>query len=75
MADGAGVTTEDGDVAGTVGCGVPVLGAGLVGVTRAVGLGVVARRDVEGTAVGETARCVGVGVGETVAAGCGLTSR
>lgn len=73
VADGAGVTTEEGDVAGTTpGCGVLVLGAGLADVIRAVGLGVVADRDVAGTALGEA---VGwAGVGETVAAGCGLTS-
>ena len=69
MADGAGVTVEEGDVAGTIvgcgvlaGCGVLVLGAGLVGV--------VAGRDVEGAAAGEAAGCVG----ETVAACGGLTS-
>jgi hypothetical protein len=74
VTDGAGVTTGDGDVVGTtVGCGVVVLGAGLVGVIRAVGLGVVAGRDVGGTALGEVEGCVGAG--ETVAARCGLNSR
>jgi hypothetical protein len=68
VADGAGVTTEEGDVVGTtVGCGVLGLDAGLAGVIRAVGLGVVAGRDVEGTALGEAVGCAGVG--ETVAAG------
>ena len=71
---GAGVTAEDGDVVGTtVGCGVVRLGAGLVGVIRAVGLGVVAGRDTGGTGLGEVAGCAGVG--ETVAADSGLTSR
>ena len=66
MADGAGVTVEEGDASGTtvgcgvpVGCGVLVLGAGLVGG--------VAGRDVEGTALDEAVVCAGVG--ETVAAG------
>jgi hypothetical protein len=67
VADGAGVTTEEGDVAGTTvgcgvvaGCGVLVLGAGLVGVA--------VDRDVEDTAPpGEAVDCAGVP--ETVAAG------
>ena len=68
MADGAGVTTEEGDVVGTtVGCGVVVLDAGLAGVIRVVGRAVVADRDVEGTALGGAVGCAGVG--ETVAAG------
>jgi len=54
-----------------VGCGVLALGAGLVGVTRGVGLGVAAGRDLEGIAVGETVCCVG----ESVAADSGRTSR
>ena len=68
MADGAGVATEEGDAVGTtVGCGVLarcvglLLGAGLADVTRAVGPGVVAGWDVEGTAVGEPAVCAGPG--------------
>jgi hypothetical protein len=74
VGDGAGVTTEEGDVVGTTvgcgvlaGCGVLVLGAGLVGG--------VAGRDVEGTALGEAAdeaadEAVGcAGVGGTVATG------
>jgi hypothetical protein len=66
--DGAAVTTEDGDVVGTtVGCGVLGLDAGLVGVIRAVGRGVVADRDVEGAALGEAVGCAGVR--EPVAAG------
>ena len=74
VADGAGVTTEEGDgVRATVGCGVLGVAAGLAGAVRAVGRGVVAGRDVEGTALGEAVDCVGVG--ETVASRCGLTSR
>jgi hypothetical protein len=62
VAYGAGVTTEEGDVAGTeVGCGVLVLDAGLAGVTRAVGRGVAAGRDVEGTALGGAVGCAGAG--------------
>lgn len=79
VADGAGVATEEDDVVGTtVGCGdlvrsgVLVLGAGLDGVIRAVGLGVVAGRDVEGAALGDAAGWAGAG--ETVAAGVGLNS-
>ena len=68
VADGAAVTTEEGDVVGTtVGCGVLGLDAAPVGVIRAVGRGVVAGRDVEGTALGEAVGCAGTG--ETVAAG------
>ena len=63
MAEGDGITDEGGDVVGTaVGCGVLVLGAGLVGVIRGVGPGVVADREVEGTGPGEAA---GRGAGET----------
>jgi len=66
VAEGDGITDEGGDVVGTaVGCGVLVLGAGLVGVIRGVGPGVVADREVEGTGLGEAA---GRGVGETVEA-------
>ncbi len=68
VADGAGVPTEAGDAVGTtVGCGVwascvvLLLGAGLVDVTRAVGISVVADWDVEGTAVDEPAGCAGAG--------------
>ena len=72
--DGDGVATEEGDGVGvTAGCGVLALGAGLVGVTRGVGLGVAAGRDLEGTVVGETVCCARVG--ESVAADSGLTSR
>jgi hypothetical protein len=72
VANGEGVPAEEGDAVGTtVGGGVParcvvlVLGAGLVGVTRAVGPGVVdgrgvVGRGVEGTAVDEPAGCAGV---------------
>jgi hypothetical protein len=66
VADGAGVAAEEGDAVGTtVGCGVLarcvglLLGAGLVDVTRTVGLGVVVGWDVEGTAVDEPAGCAG----------------
>jgi hypothetical protein len=54
-------------VGATVGCGVVVLDARLAGVVRAVGLGVVADRDVEGTALSGAVGCAGVG--ETVGAG------
>ena len=77
MANGEGVPAGEGDAVGTtVGGGVParcvvlVWGAGLVGVTRAVGSGVadgravagraVAGWGVEGTAVDEPAGCAGV---------------
>lgn len=69
MADGAGVTTEEGDVVGaTVGCGLLILDAGLVGVARVVGpgddrlagLGVLADRDGEGTVLAGTVDGVGV---------------
>ena len=66
MADGDGSTDEEGDGVGTaVGCGALVLDAGLVDVIRAVGPGVAADREVEGTGPGEAA---GRGAGETVAA-------
>jgi hypothetical protein len=72
VGDGAGVPAEEGEGVGTtVGCGVLVVDGLLVGVTRAVGLGVVARCDV-GTAVGEAARCPRAR--ESVAACCGLNS-
>ncbi len=83
MANGEGVPAEEGDAVGTtVGGGVParcvvlVSGAGLVGVTRAAGPGVVDGRAVDGrgvvgrgveAAVDEPAGCAGVW--ETVAAG------
>jgi hypothetical protein len=69
VADGAGVTTEEGDVVGvTVGCGVLVLDAGLVGVARVVGLGearlaglgVLADRDGAGTVLAGTVDGAGV---------------
>ena len=73
VGDGAGVPTEEGDGFGaTLGCGVLVFDGLLAGVTRAVGLGVVARGDV-GTAVGEAACCTRAG--ESVAACCGLNCR
>jgi hypothetical protein len=71
--DGEGVPTEDGDGSGvTLGRGVLVFDGLLAGVTRGVGLGVVARCDA-GTAAGEAARCTRAG--ESVAAGCGLNCR
>jgi len=69
VADGDGVNTEEGDVVGvTVGCGVLVVGSGLVGVARVDGLGearlgglgVVADRDGEGTVLAGTVDGVGV---------------
>ena len=69
MADGAGVATEEGEVVGiTVGGGVLVLDAGLVGVARLVGLGearlaglgVLADRDGEGTVLAGTVDGAGV---------------
>jgi hypothetical protein len=69
VTDGAGVATEEGDVVGvTVGCGVLVLDAGLVGVARVVGLGearfaglgVLADRDGEGTVLVGTVDGAGV---------------
>jgi hypothetical protein len=72
VANGEGVPAEEGDAVGTtVGGGVParcvvlVVGAGLAGVTRAVGPGVVDGRaadgrGVAGTAVEEPAGCAGV---------------
>jgi hypothetical protein len=74
VGDGAGVPAEEeGDgVGATVGCGVLVLDGLLAGVTRAVGLGVVAGGDV-GTAVGEALRCTRAG--ESVVACCGLNCR
>jgi len=69
VADGAGVATGEGDVvAVTVGCGVLVLDAGLVGVARVVGLGearlaglgVRPDRDGEGTVLAGTVDGVGV---------------
>ena len=66
MADGDGITDEEGDGVGTaVGCGVLVLDGGLVDVIRAVGPGVAADREVEGTGPREAA---GRGTGETAAA-------
>jgi hypothetical protein len=68
-ADGAGVASEEGDAVGTtVGCGVSarcvglLLGAGLVDVTRVVGLDVVAGWELDGTAVGEPTGCAGEAV-------------
>jgi hypothetical protein len=73
VADGAGVPTEEGAGVGpTVGCGVLVWDGLLVGVTRAVGLGVVADGDV-GAVVGEAARCALAR--ESVAACGGLNCR
>jgi hypothetical protein len=67
------VPAEEGDGVGTKeGCGVLLLDGLLVGVARAVGLAVVAGRDV-GAAVGEAARCARAG--ESVAACCGLNCK
>jgi hypothetical protein len=67
------VPAEEGDGVGTTdGCGELVLDGLLVGVTRAVGLGVVGDGDA-GTTVGETACCARAG--ESVAACCGLNCR
>jgi hypothetical protein len=69
VADGAGVTTWEGDVVGaTVGCGVLVLDARLAGVAlvvgagvaRSAGLGVLADRDWEGAVLAGTVDSVGV---------------
>jgi hypothetical protein len=74
VVDGVGVTTEEGDVVGAaVGLGVLVLDAGIVGVIRAVGVGVAADSGGEGT---DLAAAVGRVRGvETVAAHWGPTSR
>jgi hypothetical protein len=81
VADKAGVTAEEDDVVGvTVGCGVLVVDAGLVGVARVAGpgdarlagLGVLADRDGEGTVVAGTVDGVGVG---SVLADTGLKFR
>ncbi|HEX9540410.1 MAG TPA: hypothetical protein VGA04_19795 [Streptosporangiaceae bacterium] len=82
MAEGVGVTAEEGDVVGTpVGCGVPAGDtelAGVVcevglGVARTVGPGVTAGADVAGTGPVEVEGCT-VGVTPTVAGDGGLTS-
>jgi hypothetical protein len=81
VAEGDGVTTGEGDVVGvTVGCGVLVLDAGLVGAARVVGLGearlaglgVLADRDGEGTALAGTVDGVGV---QSVVSDTGLKFR
>jgi hypothetical protein len=73
VADGAGVTTWEGDVVGTaVGFGVLALGAGLAGRVLAVGLGVVTDRDGAGDLAGAVGRA---GVGDSVPERSGLTCR
>jgi hypothetical protein len=87
VAEGAGVTTKEDELAGTgaeaegVSAGdvelaglVPVAGFGVVaGLALAVGLGVVAEGDGVGAAAGEAED--GVVAGGTVPAGVGLMSR
>jgi hypothetical protein len=89
VAEGAGVTTKEGELAGTgaeaegVPAGdvelaglVPVAGFGVVvGLAWAVGLEVVTDGDVVGTGAGEAEDGVVAGVTTTVAAGGGLTRR
>jgi hypothetical protein len=72
VADGAGVTAEDGDVVGTaVGFGVLALGVGLTGRVRADGLGGAADRDGAGTDLAGAMRPAGLG--DSVAERSGLT--
>ena len=72
MAEGAGVPVGEGEGVGpTVGFGAAVFDGLLVGVTRAVGLGVLAGGEV-GATVWEPARCARAG--ESVAC-CGRNCR
>jgi len=74
VAEGVGVTAEDGDAVGAlVGCAVPFGDAELAGGVGEAGLGVVVGRDVERTGMGEVEGCtVGLaGVPATVAVGGG----
>jgi hypothetical protein len=74
LVDGAGVTTEEGDAVGTaVGCGALLAGAELAGLIRAVGAGVAADRDGEGSELAGAADRAGGG--ETVARPSGRTYR
>jgi hypothetical protein len=74
LVDGAGVTTEEGDAVGTaVGCGALLAGAELAGLIRAVGAGVAADRDGEGSELAGAADRAGAG--ETVARPSGRTYR
>jgi hypothetical protein len=75
VAEGVGVTTGEGEFAGTGAEveGVPAGDAELVGLVLAVGLGVVA--DGDGVGAGEAEDGVVAGVTPTVAAGSGLMSR
>ncbi len=62
MADGAGVTTEEGDLVGTApGCGVLAFDAGLAGVIRAVRVGVAGDRDGEGSGLAGAVDRAGAG--------------
>jgi hypothetical protein len=71
---GVGVVAWEGDAVGaTVGCGVVVLVAGLVGVIRAVGVGVAG--DPVGDESGVAGAVARAGVGEKVACRSGLTYR
>ena len=71
---GVGVVAWAGDAVGvTVGCGVLVSVAGLVGATRAVGVGVAGDRDGDESDLGVAVD--GAGVGEKVACRSGLTCR
>jgi hypothetical protein len=71
---GIGVAAWEGDAVGaTVGCGVLVVAAGLVGVIRALGLGVARDRDGdESDLAGAVDRA---GAGERVACPSGRTCR
>lgn len=70
---GVGVVAWEGDAVGaTVGCGVLVLVAGLVGVTREVGVGVAGDRDGDES---DLAGAVDRGGGAKVGCRSGLTCR
>ncbi len=82
MSEGVGVAVEEGDVVGVpvgcvvgvpVGCGVPVGDAGLVGVVREVGLGVVVGGDVAGAGPAGVEGCTVAGVTPPAAGDGGLT--
>jgi hypothetical protein len=75
VAEGAGVTTGEGEFAGTGAECVPAGDAGLGGLVSAVGLSVVVGGDVVGAGAGEAEDGVVAGVMPMVAAGGGLMSR
>jgi hypothetical protein len=75
VAEGAGVTTGEGEFAGTEAEGALAGDAERAGLVSAVGLSVVAGGDVAGTGAGEAEDGVVAGVTPTVAAGGGLMSR